>query len=949
VTWDKSSYLDMTSWRSYGLSPTATVQEAFGLDPGRVHAATSETITLALVLPRVEDATALLQSDWGARQKALADLTADGTLWERFGADKGQFDATVDALHGLGAQILGEDRGYVTSAESRTIWVSLNADQFEQLFQQQLFAYDADDPDESFTFWNGELDPQGLDLAGLFVEGNPDPAEQPLVTDPVELPQGGQGIGNGADPRVELLPQDIAAYYDFPLTGDATVDGTLGLIETGIGSALPEVPFNPVAFANLLAGYLYFTGQDAVPETYTVAPAGQTYDEDAAGERSLDIGVVAAVNPHSTIGLYAGANGDGGSVYATYQAAIWDLTHDLSVLSSSFADAIFSAPGSPAFAAYQELFVDAALRNLSVFIAAGDGGSGSQVGNGLTNIQYPSSSPYTVLVGGTSLTTATSVADDPGLAGLLRSAEALDADTLWTLVAGGLKALPGGLSPDDFFVETVWNDYVLREGLLEGYLLNETGAGGVDTRLPVPDYQADYGLLPASSDPVGGTGRGVPDVAALSAGNMLYVVPDSDMEGTMLSGGTSAATPLWAALALQIETIFGDQGLPRPGYMNDLLYIASAVAPAAFNDVTLGNNTSSYVEGNAYQTENPADPDSPDTVGVNPTGFGYAAGEGYDLTTGLGTPNGILLTRALTTIAHSQLYFDLPPVLQETDSGWRTPGDQNLLFQANFQASADWSLTAGGETRSAWETPADSFAWTARLAQQSLQADFADDLVTFFDGHGQGSLFQADVAGGLDLALSIGGLTADAPQAALTADYGFATFEGDGLGGVTVARPLAIATTAGGADDQDAVVRLRQNGGNDLSVLFYRVDDFEGAIDGVRPGDAGYADAAASRAYATSTGATWIDGAGYGAYSEARVTGVDAGDLVAMSLFNGTDTFWAFDQANETADDGSHVGHLWSYGLDTWGWEDLYGGGDRDFNDLVVQLDFNNTTDLLVA
>ena len=28
--------------------------------------------------------------------------------------------------------------------------------------------------------------------------------------------------------------------------------------------------------------------------------------------------------------------------------------------------------------------------------------------------------------------------------------------------------------------------------------------------------------------------------------------------------------------------------------MNDLLYIASAIAPASFNDVTLGNNMSSF-------------------------------------------------------------------------------------------------------------------------------------------------------------------------------------------------------------------------------------------------------------------------------------------------------------------------------------------------------------------
>ena len=53
-------------------------------------------------------------------------------------------------------------------------------------------------------------------------------------------------------------------------------------------------------------------------------------------------------------------------------------------------------------------------------------------------------------------------------------------------------------------------------------------------------------------------------------------------------------------------------------------------------------------------------------------------------------------------------------------------------------------------------------------------------------------------------------------------------------------------------------------------------------------------------------------------------------------------TYWAFSQANESAG-GANVGHLWNYALNTWGWEDGLGGGDRDYSDLVVQLDFTST------
>ncbi|WP_289296339.1 DUF4114 domain-containing protein, partial [uncultured Reyranella sp.] len=127
-------------------------------------------------------------------------------------------------------------------------------------------------------------------------------------------------------------------------------------------------------------------------------------------------------------------------------------------------------------------------------------------------------------------------------------------------------------------------------------------------------------------------------------------------------------------------------------------------------------------------------------------------------------------------------------------------------------------------------------------------------------------------------------------------------------------------------------------------LMLYKVDDYNGTIGGLAPDQAGYAAAAAGRAYAVMGGGTTIAGPGDGNAGQAQITGVDAGDLIAMQLTNVTngDTFWAFSQANEMVG-GEHVAHLWNYGANTWGWEDLAGGGDRDFNDLVVQLDFTST------
>jgi hypothetical protein len=157
-----------------------------------------------------------------------------------------------------------------------------------------------------------------------------------------------------------------------------------------------------------------------------------------------------------------------------------------------------------------------------------------------------------------------------------------------------------------------------------------------------------------------------------------------------------------------------------------------------------------------------------------------------------------------------------------------------------------------------------------------------------------------------------------------------------------------VAETAGAADNQQAVVRMRQNGEDSLSLTFYRVDDFNGSISGLNPGEAGYAAAVQGRAYQVVSGSTTgasLAGPGYGTYAQAMLQGVDAGDYVAMSLVNqssGT-TYWAFSQANESVG-GQSVGHLWNYGLNTWGWEDTKGGGDHDFNDLIVQLDFTSAS-----
>jgi hypothetical protein len=198
--------------------------------------------------------------------------------------------------------------------------------------------------------------------------------------------------------------------------------------------------------------------------------------------------------------------------------------------------------------------------------------------------------------------------------------------------------------------------------------------------------------------------------------------------------------------------------------------------------------------------------------------------------------------------------------------------------------------------------------------------------------------------------VSIDGAAASANQAKLTSPFGLADFTTGNIAsspdpGVRMARPLMVADTAGHHDDQEAIVRLRDMGKDSLSLMFYKVDDYNGTAAGLAPGSSGYAAAAAAAAYQTDDGATLISNPARSEYKEARLVNIDAGDLIAMELIDNSKgkTYWGFAQANETVH-GQHVGHLWNYGLNTFGWEEHFRGGDRDFNDLGVQVDFTSAS-----
>ena len=378
---------------------------------------------------------------------------------------------------------------------------------------------------------------------------------------------------------------------------------------------------------------------------------------------------------------------------------------------------------------------------------------------------------------------------------------------------------------------------------------------------------------------------------------MFYNTPAKDMTGDILRRRHQCGNAaVGVADASQIDTIFDDQGLPHLGFANDLLYIAGAIAPGSFNDVTFGNNVMSFIDGGGADHRRNGKP-------ITLTGYGYYAGPGYDLATGLGSPNGTLLARAMTEIAHAQMSFSSSPDMLDADGSGL---DERHRPEPDVPGHVARSATVGARPRhhgvcllecGVRRLSPGPTVWRSR----SLQSDFDPNLVRCSTsrrraGSANRSSRRVSTCRSRSTAQSTMAL-----QASMTSPFDFADFT-SANGAVRVARAVAVAETAGGADDTFAIVRVRQNGENALSLTFYKVDDLTGAIDGKRPDEAGYLAAIDGRAYQLTSGGTALNGPGYGNFGQAGLANVDAGDLIAMKLVNHTTGahYLAFAHANET-------------------------------------------------
>jgi kumamolisin len=273
---------------------------------------------------------------------------------------------------------------------------------------------------------------------------------------------------------------------------------------------------------------------------------GDTPTSEAAGEAALDLEIVHGLAPAAREIVYE--LGNPSALPVVIQAMTTENRG--AILSSSISEGSCE-DGQSARAvalAMNAAFAQAAGQGTSIFWASGDRGAFSCLPDdnpsteGAISVSGNADSPYVTAVGGTTVFLASNGA---------------------------------------YFKEAAWGEAMEAWG----------SGGGISTIFAQPSYQVAPGLAAKSL-----SGRGVPDVSAnadiLSGWDIFNPTSSGPQEGA--TGGTSAATPCWAAITALIDEDLTKQGLAKVGFANPALYEfsrnPSGLPATAFHQVTEGSN-----------------------------------------------------------------------------------------------------------------------------------------------------------------------------------------------------------------------------------------------------------------------------------------------------------------------------------------------------------------------
>jgi subtilase family serine protease len=294
-----------------------------------------------------------------------------------------------------------------------------------------------------------------------------------------------------------------------------------------------------------------------------------------AEETSLDVETVHALAPGATINLVVAPTNYGNVLNNAVSYAVQNHLGDVLTMSYGSAEGAIKGGGNNIqYRQSNAIFQQAVSQGMSLFASSGD--SGATNGLSTANALYPASNPNVTAAGGTDLFVSA------------------DADAT-------------GASTDGTYAgETAWNDAANCPFGCSAGPFGATG-GAPSSLFAAPSFQSSLGL----------TTRWTSDVAfnaSVYTATMIYLgFLGGAANGLYFFGGTSEASPSWAAITADLDQAVGHD----LGAMNPVLYGLAANATTYaqdFHDVTVGSD--------AYPAGAP----------------GYPAGTGWDSPTGLGTP-----------------------------------------------------------------------------------------------------------------------------------------------------------------------------------------------------------------------------------------------------------------------------------------------------------------------
>ena len=259
----------------------------------------------------------------------------------------------------------------------------------------------------------------------------------------------------------------------------------------------------------------------------------------------------------------------------TYNQIVHD--HKAQVVSISWG-LCESGSGAAELQTLDNIFKQGAAEGMSFFAASGDSGAYDCNDSNLA-VDSPASDPYITGVGGTNLQL---------------NAGAYGSETVWSNASDTQRGPKGA-----------------------------GGGGGISNTFTLPAWQAGQGVINANSSgapcnaPNGQYCRQVPDVSANAdpaSGYAIYCTVNNagcSSAGWLNVGGTSAAAPLWAGSMALINQYLLSKGQTVVGFANPALYgiFNAQQSLPAFHDVTSGTN------------------------------LYYPAAAGYDMASGIGSPD----------------------------------------------------------------------------------------------------------------------------------------------------------------------------------------------------------------------------------------------------------------------------------------------------------------------